>query len=248
MINFLNKQIVEDAIRQGKTLRIISVVPSLTEYLYTLGFTTEVVGITKFCVHPTEWFTNKTRIGGTKNIQIEKTIALQPNVIIVSKEENVQEQIEALAKHCTIIITNITTVENSLEQLLQLATALQKPVEGKIINKLLQQKINQLSSFEKGSALYCIWKNPYLFAGVDTYINSMLQVCGYKNIIAANRYPELSIEQMQELAPQHLLLSSEPYPFKQKHIDELQQLLPNTTIELVDGEFYSWYGSRLIGG
>jgi ABC-type Fe3+-hydroxamate transport system substrate-binding protein len=246
VINFLNKDILDAAIANGETLRIVSAVPSLTEYLYSLGLEEEVLGITKFCVHPKKWFQTKQRVGGTKNISIEKTLALQPHVIIASKEENIEVQMLALAEHCTVILTNISTVENSFEQLTALANALKKQVEGQKIVQAIQQKIKEYTNTKKGTALYCIWKDPYLFAGKDTYIHSMMQVCGYSNIVETNRYPEINMGDIQKLAPQHLLLSSEPYPFAQKHIDELKHLLPNTNIELVDGELYSWYGSRII--
>jgi len=95
--------------------------------------------------------------------------------------------------------------------------------------------------------LYLIWRKPYMSIGKDTFIHHMLDRCGLENVCAGMiRYPELSTANIQELQPELILLSSEPYPFKEKHIQELQQMVPSARIMLVDGEMFSWYGSRLL--
>lgn len=240
--------------------RIVSLVPSQTELLFDLGLDEEVIGITKFCIHPNEWFTTKTRIGGTKTVDVEKVKSLNPDLIIANKEENVKEQIEELAKIAPVYVSDINDLESALEMITDVGKLVGKEDEAlEIVNKI-KTRFNQLtnkpingltgqqfnlSTKQPKKTAYLIWKDPYMAAGGDTFINDMLERCGFNNVFkTANRYPEVSIEQLQSC--EMVLLSSEPYPFKQKHIIELQQQLPSTKILLADGEMFSWYGSRLI--
>lgn len=229
-------------------LRIVSVVPSQTELLYTLGLDDEVVGITKFCVHPNLWYKNKTRVGGTKTLNIEQIKNLHPTLILANKEENVKEQIEALRDICPVYVSDICTFDDAL---------LMMDVVGQMTNKheMARELIEQLrfqstlyqQKIDTRSVLYLIWQKPYMAAGTNTFIHSMLKLGGWKNCVALSRYPELTEEQITTLKPELVFLSSEPFPFKQKHINQLQTLLPEAKIILVDGELFSWYGSRLLG-
>lgn len=231
--------------------RIVSLVPSQTELLHYLNVEKEVVGITKFCIHPKEWFNSKTRIGGTKNINIAKIKSLNPTLIIANKEENVQNQIEELATICPVVVTNICSLNDALEMINEIGKLTNKFIQAKQLNIQIQAAFEQLHQFKQHfttqRVAYFIWRNPYMVAGNDTFINNLLEACGFENIFSNfNRYPETTIEALQHLNVQTLLLSSEPYPFKEKHIQELQQQLPHTKIKLVDGEFFSWYGSKLL--
>jgi ABC-type Fe3+-hydroxamate transport system substrate-binding protein len=227
-------------------MRIVSVVPSLTELLFDLGMQDDIVGITKFCIHPADMVQGITKIGGTKNLQIQKIISLQPTLIIANKEENTKEQILELAKQFAVLVTDINTIEDALVAIEMIGNAVNKQYVAAYLIVKVKQEILQHPVFETVSAVYLIWKKPYMCAGADTYITAMMQVAGFNNLVSANRYPEITIQQMQALQPQVLLLSSEPFPFAQKHIDELQKDLPNTKIILVDGEMFSWYGSKLL--
>lgn len=226
--------------------RIISLVPSITELLYTLELDTETVGITKFCVHPKQWFQEKTRVGGTKNINLEKIRSLQPDLIIANKEENVQDQIVKLAVEFPVWLTDVNTFDESLKMIHQIG---QLTSREQIANELLHRIQHNAAQFkfeERVAAVYLIWKEPYMTVGGDTFINAMLDICGIDNVFQhQNRYPEITIEDMLQSSATHLLLSSEPYPFKQQHIEHLQTLLPEMKIILVDGEYFSWYGSRM---
>ena len=229
--------------------RIISLVPSQTELLYDLGLEKEVVGITKFCIHPEKWFRTKTRVGGTKTLHLDKIKALQPDLIIANKEENVREQIESLACEYPVWISDVNNLDEALTMIEQIAAITSKIEEGQV----LAQQVQMAFSHYKASltaplrTCYLIWKDPYMTVGGDTFIHSILSYAGFTNIFAsATRYPEVSITTLRELNCELVLLSSEPYPFKQQHRDELQVLLPNTKILLVDGEVFSWYGSRLL--
>jgi ABC-type Fe3+-hydroxamate transport system substrate-binding protein len=229
--------------------RIISVVPSQTELLYDLGLREEVVGITKFCIHPDEWFRNKIRVGGTKKLDIEKIKSLNPDLIIANKEENTKEQIEELIKHFPVWISNVKTLEDALDMIDAIGAIVCKETEAKNIISTIKEQFSHLkvkSSNKK--VVYLIWREPYMTINSDTFINDMINRCGWSNVFAnhAKRYPEITINDIINSNPELILLSSEPFPFKQKHIEELKQHIPKSIIKLIDGELFSWYGSRLI--
>lgn len=238
--------------------RIISLVPSQTELLCDLGLTDEVIGITKFCVHPKEWFQSKTRVGGTKQLNIEIIKSLQPDLIIANKEENSKEQVEELAKIFPVWISDINDLNDAIEMIRSIGDITNKKSKSEeIVNKILTH-FNELKNAPSSKALlqekyphppccYLIWREPYMTIGGDTFINDMLQRCGFQNIYRdQQRYPEVTVPDLIEKNCQLILLSSEPFPFKQEHVHELQELLPEVMILLADGEMFSWYGSRLI--
>ena len=230
--------------------RIISLVPSQTELLYDLGLEEEVVGITKFCIHPTIWFRNKTRVGGTKTVNLDVIRALQPDLIIANKEENIKEQVEALAHDFPVWISDVNNLEEALDMIKQIGSITNKKEAAEAISQRIEDAFTNLKSQVSNQRLrtaYLIWKDPYMTVGGDTFIHHMLSHAGFDNLYTSQqRYPETTVAELQALNCELLLLSSEPYPFKQKHIEELQALLPNTMILLVDGEAFSWYGSRLL--
>ncbi len=228
--------------------RIISLVPSQTELLFDLELNETVVGITKFCVHPQEWHQAKTRVGGTKNVNIEKVISLKPDLIIANKEENLKANIEALEMIAPVWISDINNLETALDMIVAIGEITNTIEKAKSIVNTINIAFDPLHTFENPkTCIYLIWQNPYMTVGADTFINDMFKYCGLENVFAdKTRYPEISLAVMQAANPNLVLLSSEPYPFKQKHIDELQQHFPNAKIMLVDGEMFSWYGSRLI--
>lgn len=228
--------------------RIISTVPSQTELLYDLGLDEAVVGITKFCVHPQNWHKTKTRIGGTKTLDIEKIISLKPDLIIANKEENVKEQIEALAGYCEVYLSDIKTPVDNIQLIKDLGDKTGTRLSAIRLATKLRETISAISPIPKVlSAVYLIWREPYMTIGQDTYIHAIMQKCGLKNCFGnKSRYPETTIKNLIELQPNLVLLSSEPYPFKEKHIEEIKLHLPNSSFYLVDGEAFSWYGTRLI--
>jgi len=228
--------------------RIISLVPSQTELLHYLKLDTETVGITKFCVHPESWFKEKARVGGTKTISIDKINRLQPDLIIANKEENVKEQVERLAAVYPVWVTDVNNFSDALLMIKDIGNLTGKSGAALGLIQAIRTQFDMLSpSVSLPKTAYLIWKKPYMTIGGDTFIHDMLSQCGFDNIYAnTTRYPEISIDDLENAGCQLLLLSSEPYPFKQKHIDELQRLLPKTKILLVDGEMFSWYGSRLL--
>ena len=229
--------------------RIVSVVPSQTELLHDLGLEEEVVGITKFCIHPDAWFRTKTRVGGTKQLHLQKIRELAPDLILANKEENVAEQIMELAGEFPVWVSDVNTLEDALQMIDSVGTIVgQEEKAQQMVHQLKEAFARRAKPIESAPrACYLIWKEPYMTVGGDTFIHDMLQRAGFANLFAAaSRYPEVRIEQLKEMGYEVLLLSSEPYPFRQKHIEELQAQLPQTRILLVDGELFSWYGSRLL--
>jgi ABC-type Fe3+-hydroxamate transport system substrate-binding protein len=228
--------------------RIVSLVPSQTELLYSLGLDEEVLGITKFCVHPNKWFTTKQRVGGTKTVKIDLIKNLQPDLIIANKEENVKEQIEALNSIAPVWVSDIHSLNDALIMIKSIGELVNKPIDANKIVSDIKVEFEQLRfSKTRYRTAYLIWKDPFMAAGSDTFINDVMSYCGFDNILKDHlRYPQITVEQIQAKECELLMLSSEPYPFKEKHVKELQQQLPRTRIILVDGEFFSWYGSRLL--
>jgi ABC-type Fe3+-hydroxamate transport system substrate-binding protein len=231
-----------------RPMRIISLVPSQTELLADLGLENDVVGITKFCVHPERWFRSKTRIGGTKTVHIDKVAALKPDLIIANKEENVKEQIDALEAIAPVWVSDIKTLADALRMIREVSMLCRKEAEGAVSAERISISFAALAA-DGGNrtTAYCIWRNPWMWAGGDTFIHDVLDKCGLKNVLAeVPRYPEVSLTALAGYNPEVVLLSSEPYPFKDVHIAEVKALLPHAEVILVDGEMFSWYGSRLM--
>jgi ABC-type Fe3+-hydroxamate transport system substrate-binding protein len=228
--------------------KIISLVPSQTELLYYFGLDKEVIGITKFCIHPKEWFKNKTRVGGTKSLNIDLIKKLQPDLVIANKEENVKDQIEELANEFNVWVSDVNNLEDALLMIKVVGELTHKTTEANTLITQIKTNFSQLHpENHKHQATYLIWQNPYMTIGGNTFINDMLKYCGLQNFFANRmRYPEITLNELRDSDCRLILLSSEPYPFKQKHIDDLKEILPNMKIILVDGEMFSWYGSRLL--
>lgn len=231
--------------------RIVSLVPSQTELLADLGLGERVVGITKFCVRPLAWFQEKQRVGGTKTLDFAKIAALQPDLLIGNKEENEQAQIEYLAEKHPVWMSDIHTLTDALDMIRSLgqltattseAEALAEKIEASFVALRPQSAVHP-----RLSAAYLIWRKPYMAAGSGTFIHEMLGWAGFENVFAERtRYPEISAAELAAARPDVLLLSSEPYPFAEKHVAALREICPAAKIHIVDGELFSWYGSRLL--
>lgn len=227
--------------------RIISLVPSQTELLYDLGVGDRVLGITKFCVHPESWFLFKTRIGGTKKVDFDKIHSLNPDLIIGNKEENSQSDIEKLSSDYPVWISDIITIDDALEMIQSVGDLVnEQDSSTNLLYKIRQELIKQIFD-TKPSVLYLIWKDPFMAAGKATFINNMIEVAGFRNAIEedSSRYVELTDHEIKQINPDFLFLSSEPFPFKGKHLDQVKKQFPTITIVDVDGEMFSWYGSRM---
>jgi ABC-type Fe3+-hydroxamate transport system substrate-binding protein len=228
--------------------RIVSLVPSQTELLFDLGLENEVVGITKFCIHPSHWKQEKKIIGGTKNFNIALIDSLTPDLIIGNKEENDEQGIHELKKKYPVWMSDIYDLEDATAMIRSIGELTDTSARANQINDQINLSFQSLQkSPRKKRVLYMIWRNPWMAAGGKTFINAMLQNIGFENCLSSgSRYPELTTKEILELSPELIFLSTEPFPFKQNHIEELQYLVPKAKIMLVDGEMFSWYGSRLI--
>lgn len=226
-------------------MRVVSLVPSITETLFNLGLTPdEIVGRTKFCIHPQPLVDRIPKMGGTKNPNIQKIIESKPDLIIFNKEENRREDAEDLKSHVEILVTDVFDFPSNVDFLTDLGTRLNRQDEAeKWVRAIHQHK--PTTPCRKIPAAYLIWKNPWMTVGGDTYISSQMQLAGFENIFQnQQRYPAISSE---ALAPAEIIfLSSEPYPFRQEDVLGMRSLFPEKAVELVDGEMFSWFGTRAV--
>ncbi len=234
--------------------RIISLVPSITELICDLGCSDSIVGITKFCVHPDEVFRSRVRVGGTKDFKLDVIDSLSPDLIVGNKEENPKAAILKLAEKYPVWISDVSDTASSLDLIRKLGIVLDKQEKAEELAIKTEAGLIRLSgasaNANKPTALYLIWKNPYMAAGTDTFISSMLSNLGLRNALEAwaekgNRYPRMDEAQIVELSPDFIFLSTEPYPFKETDCGNLRKYC-RYHCQLVDGEAFSWYGSRIL--
>ncbi|MTI20000.1 cobalamin-binding protein [Fulvivirga sp. RKSG066] len=224
---------------------IVSLVPSQTELLFDLGLKSEVKGITKFCIHPADEVRDVKKIGGTKNFNFSKIDELNPDLVIGNKEENYKEGIEQLREKYPVWMSDIYTLNDSLDMINSVASLVGRAEKGKEIIEDIKSGFESIKKKAPLKVLYFIWQKPYMVAGGGTFIDIMLSQIGLDNVAPKDRYPELSPDDIRAINPDLILLSSEPYPFKAKHFSDFSALCPNAKIHIVDGEMFSWYGSRL---
>jgi len=218
-------------------------VPSQTELLATLGQEECVVGITKFCVHPDSWYRTKIKVGGTKQFDFSCIDSLEPDLIIGNKEENYREGIETLKAKYPVWMSDISTLDDALNMIRELGDITDTPNLARQLTTEIETSFSERLYSQR--VLYLIWKNPWMAAGHNTFIHDMLSRIGLDNVVKGERYPVLSEDQIRLLDPEYVFLSSEPFPFSERHIAEMQRLLPRAEVLTVDGEMFSWYGSRL---
>ena len=230
--------------------RIVSLVPSQTELLYNLGLETSIVGITKFCVHPKHLLQTKTIVGGTKQVHFSKIKALNPEIILCNKEENTEEMIEELEKIAPVHLSDIYTIEDCMELINMYGVMfLVENQAEKIITSIKseQLKFQEFIKFQPNlKTVYFIWKNPWMVAAKNTFINALLSESYFENHFKElERYPEIDLDKDIDKDVEVIMLSTEPFPFKEKDVAELKVKFPQAKVMLVDGELFSWYGSRL---
>ncbi len=229
--------------------KIVSLVPSQTELLFDLNLNDKISALTKFCIHPESLVVYKEIIGGTKKLHLDKIASIAPDLIIANKEENTRSEIEELALKFPVWISDIQTLDHALEMIRSIGELTNTEEKACQIEDSIRSNFDELRPLQKSlGAVYLIWRKPYMSANSKTFIHDMLVRVGLTNLCAdeAERYPEISEEQLVALNPDIILLSSEPFPFDEKHMHELARILPESRICLVDGELFSWYGSRLL--
>ena len=227
--------------------RIISLVPSQTELLFHLGLRENIIGITKFCVHPQELVHKVSKIGGTKKFDFEKIDALKPDLIIANKEENYKEGIQQLRGKYPVWTSDIYNIEDALSMIIEVGKMTDTFMSAQNLNLRIKKRFSEIKNLYSGNILYFIWQKPYMVAGNNTFINMLLTHLGFNNMANnVERYPELTSIELKEYSPNYIFLSSEPFPFKEKHLTDYQKIFPSARVILVDGEMFSWYGNRLL--
>jgi ABC-type Fe3+-hydroxamate transport system substrate-binding protein len=236
---------------QSPPRRVVSLVPSQTELLVDLGLEYILVGVTKFCVHPDTIRKTKALVGGTKQIKISKVKELRPDLILCNKEENTKDLVASLSKIAPVHISDIYTLEDCFILIKMYGDLFEVQNKAReLISEIVQQR-KYFQQFLKGrhkrlKVAYFIWRSPYMVAASNTFINTMLYEAGFNNIFKSElRYPVIELNAESLKSVDAIFLSSEPYPFKKDHIIQMKKLFPQTTIQLVNGELFSWYGSRL---
>ncbi|GAA4315892.1 helical backbone metal receptor [Pontixanthobacter gangjinensis] len=228
--------------------RIISLVPSQTELLVDLGLESSLVGITHYCVHPPVLKKLKTSVGGTKKVNLRKVRELQPDIILCNKEENTREMVEELEKIAPVHVSDVSSLEDAYRLMLEYGKVFDRKELAATMVGTIRKKAEELEKIVEQAIVkkvaYFIWNKPLMVAGQGTFINAMLKLAGFENVIKSSRYPETSFEELKELELDICLLSSEPFPFAEEHIKEFSGIAEE--VEIVDGEYFSWYGSRLI--
>lgn len=224
--------------------RIVSLVPSQTEMLYHWGV--EPVGQTLFCVHPENKYKTSSKVGGTKKVNLEKVLELKPDLVIGNKEENDPGQIRVLSKAFPVWLSDVKTLDDAYAMMRMLGTVLDKGNEAEKLIYQIQESWQGIATFQ-GRVAYAIWRDPWMFVGQNTFIQDVIRRLGWFNVLENRaRYPKLKLSDLSEYRPEIVLLSSEPYPFKKEHEKELKKSIPGVKVLHVDGELFSWYGSRLL--
>ncbi len=227
--------------------KLISLVPSLTELIIDLGLKDELAGRTRFCVHPESEVSDIPIIGGTKNPRVDKIKKLKPDLIIANKEENRKEDIEILQQDFDVELTDISSVGEAITAINRLGERLNVQEKAEEIVSKIKNRLQQRPDASLMKTIYFIWKEPWMTIGGDTYISDVLFHWNLKNIFAdVTRYPVIIPEELADYEPELILLSSEPYPFKEKHIPVVKEACPEARVLLVEGEWFSWYGSHMI--
>lgn len=232
----------------GPPQRIVSLCPSLTETLFSFGLDEQIVGLTRYCLHPEDRVVDKQKVGGTKRLDFAAIDELAPDLIIAEKEENNREDVECLAEQYPVYVTEVTDIASALKMVEGLGAVCDRQTQATTLVTSVEEAWQKISSLnESVSVAYLIWRKPWMAAGSDTFIDAVLQRMGLINVFGQTpRYPEFEVEALVAAQPDVVFLSSEPYPFKERHIAELQMSLPDADFMLVDGEAFSWYGAHML--
>jgi ABC-type Fe3+-hydroxamate transport system substrate-binding protein len=245
---------VTDTLGRSVTLptppqRIVSLVPSQTELLAHLGLGNRVVGITRFCVHPDDWRERKTIVGGTKEVTIDRVAELEPDLILANREENTREDVTTLSDLAPVYVTDVPTVDAALAMIRTVGTLVDRTDAADALAEAIAQRFAAINPSAPIRAAYLIWRDPFMTVGHDTIIHDVMRRGGFTNVFSDRaRYPEVALDTLADADPDVLLLPDEPFPFDQKpgFSTDLRKALPDTPVRFVDGELFSWYGSRLL--
>jgi ABC-type Fe3+-hydroxamate transport system substrate-binding protein len=227
--------------------RIVSLVPSLTDLLQALDLDDRVAGVTRFCVHPQPWRRTKRVVGGTKTVDVGKVRALSPDLVLANREENVRDQVEAIAAFAPVYLTDVATLEDALAMIADVGALTGTEAAAGALATWIAEGFASLAAAPPLRAAYFIWKDPWMTVGGDTFIHDVLTRTGFVNVFGdRTRYPEVTPEDVAAARPDVLMFSSEPFRFREKHVGAVRAACPDAAVWFVDGEAFSWYGPRLL--
>jgi ABC-type Fe3+-hydroxamate transport system substrate-binding protein len=236
--------------------RIVCLVPSITELLCDLGLSEQVVGRTGFCIHPWEVVRQIPKVGGTKDVLMDRVRDLEPTHVVVNVDENLKEDAEALAEFVpNVVVTHPQEPRDNLALYRQMGETFGREAEAERLCERFEEAYGRASAAAgpERHVLYLIWRDPWMTVAPDTYIAQTLKLFGWRNFCNPEgdkssevRYPEVDLADFAGV--DRVLLSSEPFHFKEHHVAEVAELVPGAEVSLIDGEMTSWYGSRAIAG
>lgn len=227
--------------------RIVSLVPSQTELLASLGLEARVVGVTRFCVRPEQWKSAKRIVGGTKSIRHDRIRDLRPDLILANFEENTREDVHRLDEIAPVFVTSVANLDDALAMIEAVARLTDCAEAGSELTHAVRRGFDQLGNFKPLRTAYLIWKGPYMTVGTDTFIHDVMTRASFTNAFSrTTRYPVVDEAQLIDAGVEVVLLPSEPFPFSDDHVAAFESMLPHARIHLVDGQLFSWYGSRLL--
>jgi iron complex transport system substrate-binding protein len=237
-----------DVTLESPRRRIVCLCPSLTETLFALGLAEQVVGRTRYCIHPAKQVEGAAVVGGTHDVDIDRVQALKPDLVVAAKDENPRQAVETLADSLPVFVCDVTDYESALYAITNLGNLVDRAEQAAALVHDIRQAFTRVQPQARHRVAYLIWRDPYMAVGGGTYIDALLQKCGLDNVCRdlPGRYPGLSIEALRRLAPAYVFLSSEPFSFDDSHVAELTDQLPNARVIRIDGEMFAWYGSRML--
>jgi len=242
---------------RAENARIVSLVPSITETLITLGLHQQLVGRTGFCIHPRGQVADIAKVGGTKDVKLDAVRRLSPTHVIVNIDENEAPTVDALRAFVpNVVVTHPNSPQDNLALYRLLGGIFGRDEAARELCRRLQGQLDALSSSDRPreTVLYLIWKDPWMTVAADTYIARTLAMVGWDvphppgGDRGASRYPRLADLDAEAARVGRVLLSTEPFSFREPHAQELRRRWPGKPVELIDGEWTSWYGARAIDG
>lgn len=227
--------------------RIISLVPAITETLFELGLGDKIIGRTRFCKFPVDKVKSAVNIGGTKEIKLDRIHELKPDLIIAEKEENTKEIVELLEQYYPVFVFEIQHIEDVYRMIQDAGKITAHQVEANTMEASIRTAFETLPKAQNKRIAYVIWQKPYMVVGKETYIQTLLNEMGFINpfVTKEGRYPVVTEGDLLEANLDEIFLATEPFPFREKHLAEFQEMLPQVKPRIVDGEMF-WYGAKMV--
>ncbi len=233
--------------------RVVSLVPSSTETLVHLVGRERVVGVTRFCTHPDPWVRAQPKVGGTKDVALDRVLALAPDLVVANAEENTASIVDELDPHVPVYVAFPRSVDDAVDDLARLGQLLGADAQAAAWVAEIRAARAALAGVKRPfTYAYLIWRGPWMSLNDDTFIAAMLAQAGGTNALGAHgdRYPTLTAQDLVDADPDVVLLSSEPFPFRSSHAQELvaETGWDADRVRFVDGELCSWHGVRIAAG